>query len=395
MSAVQLTRQNPQGATIGPMADNSTGRGTLKIALVGGGIAGLAAAAGLAKAGAAVEVFERSSRDAIPGAGISLFPNSRAAMRTLGLLDGYDQLPHGPGPGIRTVMRRPNGKVALSFPAWARPGVRMFHRSELREFLLESCRGVPIHWDTAVTVDDDGGTHRRAMLTAADGQQSSWDLVVAADGLRSATRRFLALDPGLRYAGYTAWRGVTRGPADTGGMAGEDWGSRQRFGTVPLADGRVYWFAVATKAEGRAAAAEGLTSEKDAVAREFAAWYPAARALIAATDEADILRHDLYDLARPLSVFHRGRVALAGDAAHAMTPDLGQGAGAGLEDAAALTALVRTALAGGVTEPGTDVVGLLERYSRLRAPKAARLLRASRLMGRVAQRERKAWRSGG
>ncbi|WP_426297868.1 FAD-dependent monooxygenase [Arthrobacter sp. R-11] len=367
----------------------------MSIAVIGGGIAGLATAAGLAKAGAAVEVFERSSRDAVPGAGISLFPNSRAAMRTIGLLDGYEQLPHGPGAGIRTVMRRPDGKVALSFPAWARPQVRMFHRSALREFLLESCRGIPIHWDTAVTVDDDGDKLRRAVLTAADGQQSSWDLVVAADGLRSTTRRFLSLDPGLRYAGYTAWRGVTRGPADTGGTAGEDWGSRQRFGTVPLADGRVYWFAVATKDEGRTAAADGLASEKEAAEREFASWYPAARTLIAGTDEAEVLRHDLYDLARPLHAFHRGRVALAGDAAHAMTPDLGQGAGAGLEDAAALTALVRSALAGGAAGPDTDVVGLLGRYSRLRAPKAARQLRASRLMGRLAQRDRKAWRPGG
>lgn len=361
----------------------------MRIAVIGGGIAGLATAAGLVKAGADVEVFERSSRDAVPGAGISLFPNSRAAMRALGLLDGYERLPHGPGPGIRTVMRRPDGKVALSFPAWARPKVRMFHRSALREFLLESCRGIPIHWDTAVTVDDDGDKHRRAVLTAADGQQSSWDLVVAADGLRSTTRRFLSLDPGLRYAGYTAWRGVTRGPADTGGMAGEDWGSRQRFGTVPLADGRVYWFAVATKDEGRTAAADGLGSEKEAAEREFASWYPGARALISGTDEAEVLRHDLYDLARPLHAFHRGRVALAGDAAHAMTPDLGQGAGAGLEDAAALTDLVRSALAGGAAGADTDVVGLLGKYSRLRAPKAARLLRASRLMGRLAQRYRK------
>ena len=361
----------------------------MRIAVIGGGIAGLATAAGIARAGAAVEVFERSSRGAAPGAGISLFPNSRAAMRTLGLLDGYDRLPHGPAPGTRTVMRRPNGKVALAFPAWARPKVRMFHRNDLREFLLDSCRGVPIHWDTAVALDDDGDTVRPAVLTTADGRQSAWDLVVAADGVRSATRGFLSLDPGLRYAGYTAWRGVTRGPADTGGMAGEDWGSRQRFGTVPLADGRVYWFAVASKQAGRTAAAEGLGSEKEAAEQEFASWYPAARALIAGTDAAEVLRHDLYDLARPLHVFHRGRVALAGDAAHAMTPDLGQGAGCGLEDAAALTSLLR-----GTAGPDADVGGLLERYSRRRAPKAARLLRASRLMGRLAQRERKAWRPG-
>jgi 2-polyprenyl-6-methoxyphenol hydroxylase-like FAD-dependent oxidoreductase len=362
----------------------------MRIAVIGAGIAGLATAAGLARSGAAVEVFERGSRDSVPGAGISLFPNSRAAMRTLGFLNGYEKLPHGPGSRIRTVMRRPSGKVAFAMPRWAAPQVRMFHRNDLREFLLECCSGIPLHWDTVATVADDGATSRCATLTTVDGQVSSWDLVVAADGLRSATRDVLGLDPGLesglRYAGYTAWRGVTRGPADTGGMAGEDWGSEQRFGTVPLADGRVYWFAVAGKEEGGSAASEGLASEKEAAAREFAAWYPGARALIAGTGESEVLRHDLYDLATPLKAFHRGRVALAGDAAHAMTPDLGQGAGCGLEDAAALAALLRPAPDGGV-----DVVGILERYSRLRVPKAARLLRASRLMGRVAQRRRARW----
>lgn len=358
----------------------------MKIAVIGGGIVGLAAAAGLARAGAVVEVFERSPRDAAPGAGISLFPNTRSAMRELGLLEGYDRLPHGPAASIRTVMRRPDGSIALSFPSWARPGVRMFHRAALRDFLLEACRGIPIHWGTSVSVLDDGGTDRGAVLAAADGSRSSWDLVVAADGLRSATRGFLGMDPGLRYAGYTAWRGVTNAPADTAGTAGEDWGSGQRFGTVPLADGRVYWFAVASRPEGHSAGSMGFASEKDAAAHEFAAWYPEARALIAGTSESEVLRHDLYHLAAPLKAFHRGRVALAGDAAHAMTPDLGQGAGCGLEDAAALTALLRSAPEGDV-----DVVGLLGRYSRQRAPKAARLLRASRLMDRVAQRRRPRW----
>ncbi|MEE2569253.1 FAD-dependent monooxygenase [Pseudarthrobacter sp. J64] len=269
----------------------------MRVAVIGAGIAGLATAAGLAKAGAGVEVFERGPRDAVPGAGISLFPNSRAALGSMGFLEAYDQVPYGPCAGTRTVMRRPSGRVAFSLPPWARPQVRMLHRNDLREFLLKCCNGIPIHWDTAVTVTDDGGPSGSAGITTADGRVSSWDLVIAADGLRSITRDFLGLDPGLRYAGYAAWRGVTRGPADTGGMAGEDWGNRQRFGTVPLADGRVYWFAVTSVEAGRSAASDGLATEKEAAAREFAGWYPAARSLIAQTDESEVLRHDLYDLA--------------------------------------------------------------------------------------------------
>ncbi len=370
----------------------------MRIAIVGAGLVGLATAAGLARRGAQVEVFERAGQDPPAGAGISLFPNSRKAMRRLGLGDGFDRLPHGPPSGTRTAMRRRDGRIRFSAPAPRDHGVRIFHRHDLREFLLESCDDVTFHWGVTVSVADDGDRLRRACLTVDGGGGApggprtvgGWDLVIAADGLRSRTRTVLGLDPGLRYAGYTAWRGVTADPVDTGGTAGEDWAGEHRFGTVPLADGRVYWFAVASRPAGETAVSRGLDSEKDAVRREFAGWYETVGALIDATPEDAVLRHDIHDLARPLRVFHRGRVAVAGDAAHAMTPDLGQGAGAGFEDAAALCGLVSGA--GGDREDhreGQDVVALLERYSAQRARSAARVLLASRFMGKVAHRRRR------
>ena len=360
----------------------------MRIGIIGAGLVGLAAAAGLSRQGVQVEVFERSGQEPPTGAGISLFPNSRRAMHALGLGEGFDRLPHGPPPGIRTAMRRRDGRIRFSAPAARDRGVRMFHRNALREFLLDSCAGVTFHWgvtaSVTASVTDDGDRLRRAQLTLGDGTTSSWDLVIAADGLRSRTRSRLGLDPGLRYAGYTAWRGVTAVPIDTAGTAGEDWAGEQRFGTVPLEDGRVYWFAVASRPVGETAASQGLASEKDAVRREFSGWYPTARHLLEATPDDAVLRHDIHDLAGPLRAFHRGRVALAGDAAHAMTPDLGQGAGVGFEDAAALSTLIA-----GVRRDGADVIALLERYTALRARKAARVLLASRFMGKVAQRRRR------
>lgn len=371
----------------------------MRIAIIGAGLVGLATAAGLARHGAQVEVFERAGEESPTGAGISLFPNSRKAMRRLGLGDGFDRLPHGPPPGIRTAMRRRDGRIRFSAPAPRDHGVRMFHRHDLREFLLESCADVTFHWGVTASVADDGDRLRRAHLTVdgvagapgAPGAPSvtDWDLVIAADGLRSRTRSVLGLDPGLRYAGYTAWRGVTAAPVDTGGTAGEDWAGEHRFGTVPLADGRVYWFAVASRPAGETATSRGSASEKDAVRREFADWYGTVGALIDATPDAAVLRHDIHDLARPLRAFHRGRVALAGDAAHAMTPDLGQGAGAGFEDAAALTALHSGAGGGGQDGEGQDVAALLERYSAQRVRSAGRILLASRFMGKVAHRRRR------
>ncbi|MFJ3957870.1 FAD-dependent monooxygenase [Arthrobacter sp. NPDC090010] len=358
----------------------------MRIAIIGAGIVGLTAAAGLSRLGLRPEVFEKAPADTVAGAGISLFPSARKAFARLGLAEGYDSLPHGPAADLRTAMRRPDGSIRFAFPAAVRPDVRMHHREELRDFLLAECAGVRFHWGTRATVLDDGGPLRRAELATDPGGTSQWDLILAADGLRSPTRTMLGLDPGLRYTGYSAWRGVTAAAMGTQGTAGEDWGDGQRFGTVPLGDGRVYWFAVTSSQEGRTATTRGFGSEREAALAEFQDWYPTARGLIAGTEPGAVLRHDLYDLREPLNRFHRGRVALLGDAAHAMTPDLGRGAGTGLDDAAELVGLLR---ASGAGDPDGETVNrILSRYSQRRAPRAARMLLASRWMGRLAQRRR-------
>jgi 2-polyprenyl-6-methoxyphenol hydroxylase-like FAD-dependent oxidoreductase len=138
------------------------------------------------------------------------------------------------------------------------------------------------------------------------------------------------------------------------------------FGVMPLSGGRVYCYAAAP-AEPDARAGDELAE----LVRRFGTWHEPIPRLLAAARPQDVLRHDVAELAAPLPSFHHGRVALLGDAAHPMTPNLGQGACQALEDAAVISRLA----AG--QDPGA-VAGLLARYTAARLARTTDVVRWSR-----------------
>ena len=180
----------------------------------------------------------------------------------------------------------------------------------------------------------------------------------------------------MRYAGYTSWRGITAAPFDLA-SGGETWGRGERFGCAPLRDGRVYWFATASVPVGTATA-----DERAEVLRRFGAWHDPIPALITATRGGEVLRHDINDLAGRLGSFVQGRVVLIGDAAHAMTPDLGQGGCQAIEDAVTLISLL------GVSTPTaatTSIGDALTLYDQQRRHRTQSLAARARMVGRVGQ----------
>lgn len=206
------------------------------------------------------------------------------------------------------------------------------------------------------------------VVVAGTAETFEADLVVAADGIWSRTRS--ALFPGHPapvYAGVTSWRAIVPLPGLTG--ASETWGRGLVFGVMPLAGGQVYCYATAAVPPGLRAA-----DERDELRRLFGRWHDPIPALLDAADPAAVLRHDIHSLDIPLPAFHTGRVALLGDAAHPMTPNLGQGACQAMEDAVVLA---------GRVFPGRDPAAGLAAYSRERLARTTPIVRRSRAIGRL------------
>lgn len=341
----------------------------MRIAIVGAGVGGLVAAAGLQRDGHDVTVHERRDAPGAVGAGLTLFGNAFDALDAVGLGDAVRAVSDDRITRMRTGQRSPSGRWLTTVPPRAVATARTVHRNDLHDALVSALRPGSLVTGSEAHLSSDG-----APVLTVGGRDEAYDLVVAADGIRSPGRAQLGLDTGLRYAGYTAWRGVTERPVDLGGAAGETWGRGRRFGIVPLGDGRVYWFATHEEPEETRA-----PDEHARVRGLFADWHAPIRACIDATRPGIVLRHDVHDLRRPLRTFVVGRTVLLGDAAHAITPDLGQGAGQAVEDAATLAVVLR-----GATGPD-DLESSLARYDALRRPRTRALAARSRAAGRVGQ----------
>ncbi|QTI68499.1 FAD-dependent monooxygenase [Gordonia polyisoprenivorans] len=336
----------------------------MRVIVVGAGIGGLAIAVGLRQAGVDVQLLERADRVRAHGSGLSLFGNGFRALDAIGI---GDQVRAAAGPaGVvdRSGTRRPDGSWLTRMASTH--DVRVIDRADLYRILLAAVPAGSIRAGARVVEVGD------TSVVLDTGERRSADVIVGADGLRSAVRSSAFDDPGVRDSGYGAWRAITTRPVATD-AAGESVGRGERFGIAPLADGRIYWFACVSASLGRCAG--GL----DEVARRFGHWHPPIEEILDATDPASVSSLPIEELAAPLASFVSGRRVLIGDAAHAMTPNLGQGANLAIEDAATLATLLVAA------KHGDEVPAVLARYDTLRRGRTQRIARQARALGAVMQ----------
>jgi 2-polyprenyl-6-methoxyphenol hydroxylase-like FAD-dependent oxidoreductase len=345
----------------------------MKALIVGGGIGGLTVAIALQQVGVEVQLFEQASILRAAGAGLAVELNAMRVYQHLGLMDEI----HRRGVPVEDIMIRSwQGETlarASLKPLIARLGITpaVIHRAELQTALLTAVGEGVVHLDTRVAQcqqDRLGVT-----LSLADGRQVRGDLLIGADGIHSAIRSELFGEWPLRFAGYTTWRGLV--PYQDRDQLYESWGPHGlRFGYASLKGGLVYWFTCIKTFQGSRV---GRDAKKQALRNWFKHWHKPVEELFEATDEQTILCNDIYDL-KPLPQWSKGRITLLGDAAHAMTPDLGQGASQAIEDALVLAQCV---------SHFKNVEDALLAYERRRIKRANGIVRASRLAGWVAQWE--------
>lgn len=342
------------------------------VAIIGGGIGGLTTAIALRQRGIQAAVYEAAPELRPVGAGIWVPPNAMQVFDRLGLAPAVQQA----GMPIRfgdildargeRLQRADMGAVAkrFGFPTLA------IHRGRLHQILVAALDPAQLHLGkacAAVTQGPDG-----ARVRFADGDEVPARVVVGADGLRSVVRRQLFPEARLRYSGQSSYRAVVPYtlPTELAGVGAEIWGPGCRFGFSAVAPGEVYWYATLDAAPG---SLYGRALFVEALAARFDSFPAPARALIEATPEATIINTDLHDL-RPLRRWYAGRVGLLGDAAHATTPNLGQGGAQAVEDAAVLAECLAA-----YPEPAR-AFGV---YQQRRQAKATRVVNRSWYLGKL------------
>jgi len=346
----------------------------MKIAIAGAGIAGLTTAIALNKKGVDVTVYEAAPQLKAVGAGISLSANAIKSLEVLGIKNKVVAKGHFLD---QFSILNNKGKVLTSTNSAQLKTVLGDHnfaikRSDLHEVLLSFLKPNQLLLNKKmVDVEQEQG---QVKIAFEDGTHEQFLGLIAADGIHSVARKIYVGHNKPRYAGYTCWRGLVQHTGVKLNGASETWGAKGRFGIVPLPDDYIYWFACVNAKELYERYKQFSITDLE---NHFKDYHQPIPTILSQTQKQHVIWNDIIDHG-PINQYAYGNVVLIGDAAHATTPNMGQGACMGIEDAVVLAdELART----------NHIETAFKRFEQRRLKRTHHIVNRSWQLGKVAQLE--------
>lgn len=340
------------------------------ITIIGAGIGGLTTALALKQRGVETTVCESAPEIRPVGAGIAMGSNAMQVFRKMGLSGKIESA------GYRVSLMKITDEQlrvlsAMELAAFEKKyGVFnvAIHRGDLQRILTAEIGKENIMLSRRLTGMEERGEGFRLLFSGHEALDSR--VVIGADGIKSVVRQELFGHQEIRDARQVCWRGICE--AEPWGKydheALESWGKGKRFGFVKINTRQLYWYAVVSRS---------LVRDDGDLPGMFSDFHRDVRKMIAATPVESIFQSEIADL-KPLAQWHKGNACLVGDAAHAATPNLGQGACQAVEDAYTIGQLFEK------DRPAGDA---FRQYEKARMKKARYIVSQSRLIGNIAHWE--------
>ncbi|MCI0921611.1 FAD-dependent monooxygenase [Sphingobacterium rhinopitheci] len=347
-----------------------------EFAIIGGGVAGLSAAIGLQSINSDFMLFEQSALVKGIGAGFGLAANAMQALDFLGLKEDIEKIGHH----VSTYnILDQQGNILLAPDTNAlsdqyKQDNFTIHRADLHHYLHSK---IPVE-KIVLNKRAIKFTQQKDLITLyfEDGTQHECRYLIIADGVKSPLRQQLIPSSAPRYAGYTCWRATIDNSDIKLNKGSETWGKAGRFGMTPLVGNRVYWYAC-INAPAQSSKFKNYTISN--LIEDFKDYHTPIPQILAQTKDKDLIWNDIIDI-KPLQNLAYANILLIGDAGHATTPNMGQGACQALEDVAVL-----------IDELGhkEDVIAAFQSFEKRRLARTKYITETSKFIGEVAQWENK------
>ncbi|KAI0699364.1 FAD/NAD(P)-binding domain-containing protein [Cerioporus squamosus] len=379
---------------------HSSSKKDFQVAVVGGGVCGLACAIALHRAGVPVQLFEAAAKFGEIGAGIGVGPNAVRTLDKMGLLDAILKKVNPAELMARSFSfyegLSDSHEAIFTYPTLPEDKAIGIHRAVFLDALVDVFDPSIAHFHKRCTSVTESPTNpKRLLVHFQDETTFEADVVLGADGVKSAVRNFvvdgedrrLAFSHTVAYRGLIPWPKLQEAGFKINAMDHPVCitGPSKHFILFPIKDGAII-NVVAFSARYDIPIGEGEVNEKaqwvetvtrDVLFKEYEGWGPDVQALLKCMPD-NPGKWSIHVVHPPLESYAKGRIALLGDAAHAMLPHMGAGAGQGLEDAYFLSRLLSH------PETSTDnMEAVLQVYSRIRQPRAQMVWEGSRYAGRV------------